>query len=139
MKNFKNQVLITKSNVCCPQCVSQISDNCEYYGRIYYNGEMWYNNGCQHCACDYGKVICMNVQCESTFCFKDEIMVKKKDDCCIECRKPLYCDVGNGLKIKVRFEFLHDFFSNYRIYLLALASAFLLAGKRILASSWFGI
>lgn len=93
---MKNEILVTKSNRCCPQCESQMSENCEYYGRIHYNGEMWYTSGCQHCACNSGRVLCMNVQCESTFCLKDEIMVKKKDECCISCRKPMYCAVPDG-------------------------------------------
>lgn len=70
--------MVRKSNRCCAQCESQMSENCEYYGKMHYNGEMWYTSGCQHCACSSGRVICMNVQCESTFCLKDEIMVKKK-------------------------------------------------------------
>jgi hypothetical protein len=89
----KNEILIYKSNRCCPQCVSQVSDNCEYYGEMHYNGEMWYNSGCQHCACDYGKVVCVHVECESKFCLRDEIMVKKKDDCCVECRQAKHCSV----------------------------------------------
>ena len=93
--------MISKSNDCCPQCVSQVSENCEYNGRMHYNGDMWYNNGCEHCACDFGKVVCMSVQCESQFCLKDEIMVKKKDECCIQCRKPTYCTINENLKIKV--------------------------------------
>lgn len=101
---FKNEILVKKSNKCCAQCEPEINENCEYYGKIHYNGEMWYTSGCQHCACDYGRVICMNVQCESQFCLKDEIMVKKKDQCCVYCRKPMYCHVndtnGNELSIK---------------------------------------
>lgn len=73
-----------------------MSENCEYFGRIHYNGEMWYTQGCQHCACNSGRVICMNVQCESQFCLRDEIMVKKKDECCISCRKPAMCTLDDG-------------------------------------------
>lgn len=42
----------------------------------------------------------MSVQCESQFCLHDEIMVRKKDDCCIQCRKPTYCTINSGLQIK---------------------------------------
>ena len=61
---------------------------------------MWYNNGCEHCACDFGKVVCMSVQCESQFCLRDEIIVRKKDDCCIQCRKPTYCVIDQTLTIR---------------------------------------
>ena len=94
---------MTKSHRCCPRCESQMSENCEYFGRIHYNGEMWYTQGCQHCACNSGRVICMNVQCQSQFCLRDEIMVRKKDECCISCRKPAVCrlDHDNKTLIKV--------------------------------------
>lgn len=78
-----------------------MSENCEYHGKLYYNGEMWYTNGCQHCVCVSGRVICMNVECESKFCLKNEIMVKKKDDCCVTCRKPKICTINNIIQIKV--------------------------------------
>ena len=64
---------------------------------------MWYNSGCQHCACNHGQISCMNIQCESNFCLKDEILVKKKDDCCIECRKPKICSINEYLTIKVTY------------------------------------
>ena len=92
---------MSKPNKCCPQCVSRLSENCEYFGKTYYSGEMWYKNGCQHCSCDYGKVSCTNIECESKFCMKDEIMVKRKDDCCVECRKPIYCETDTNERIKV--------------------------------------
>lgn len=78
-----------------------MSDNCDYYGRLYYNGEMWYTKDCQHCACSYGRVVCMNVECESTFCLKDEIMVQKKENfCCLECRAQATCQINSTYSIK---------------------------------------
>lgn len=94
--------MITESNNCCPKCVSKVSESCDYYGHIHYNGEMWYNSGCQHCACNLGKIVCINIQCESNFCLKDEILVRKKDDCCIECRKSTVCSINENLRIKVK-------------------------------------
>jgi hypothetical protein len=83
-----------------------MSENCEYYGRIYYNGEMWQaQDTCEHCACNFGQVTCMNIQCESKFCMSDEIMISKKDECCIRCRKLEECIIvnqsGKMNKIKV--------------------------------------
>lgn len=80
--------------------MSKLSNSCEYYGKLHYHGEMWYNNGCQHCACTYGKIFCMNVQCESNFCLKDEIPVRKKDDCCIKCRKATKCSIDENFTIR---------------------------------------
>ena len=92
-----DEILVSKSNRCCPECESKMnSDNCEYYGRNYMNGEIWYTKNCQHCACNGGKVTCMNVECESKFCLKNEIMVRKKNDCCMQCRKPMTCHVSEG-------------------------------------------
>jgi hypothetical protein len=68
---------------------------------VYYNGDIWSMNSCQYCACDYGRVICHNVQCEAKFCMNDEIMVKRKDQCCMQCRKPIYCDIDGNNKVKV--------------------------------------
>lgn len=42
----------------------------------------------------------MNVECESKFCLKDEIMVKKKNDCCIQCRKPMFCTAEDNTIVK---------------------------------------
>lgn len=105
---FKNEILVTKSNRCCPQCESQMSENCEYFGRIHYNGEMWYTQGCQHCACTSGRVICMNVQCESQFCLRDEIMVKKKDECCIACRRPATCRLDDRSQTLIKVSHYHS-------------------------------
>ena len=103
VKCAKDEVFVSKPNKCCPQCVSKLTENCEYFGKTYYSGEMWYKSGCQHCSCDYGKVSCTNIECESKFCMKDEIMVKRKDDCCVECRKPIVCEIDQlKLKIKVK-------------------------------------
>ncbi|CAF0709358.1 unnamed protein product [Brachionus calyciflorus] len=96
----KNELLVTRSNRCCAQCESQMNENCDYYGKLHYNGEMWYTKGCQHCSCVSGRVICMNVQCESTFCLKDEIIVQKKDECCITCRKPKSCKINELIEIQ---------------------------------------
>ena len=91
----KDEILVSKSNRCCPECESKLNnDNCEYYGRNYLNGEIWYTKNCQNCACNSGKVTCMNVECESKFCLKNEIVVRKKNDCCMQCRKPLSCFVN---------------------------------------------
>ena len=81
-----------------------MSDNCDYHGRLYYNSEMWYSQDCQHCACSYGRVLCMNVECESTFCLKDEVVVRHKDSCCIECRQPTQCRLllSNSSEMKIR-------------------------------------
>jgi hypothetical protein len=93
-------MLISKSHECCPKCVPKKEENCEYFGKTYYNGDIWYMNGCQHCACDYGRVLCSIVECESKFCLKDEIIVKKNEGCCVECRKPMYCQVDKTTRIK---------------------------------------
>jgi hypothetical protein len=95
-----DEMLISKNNQCCPKCVPKTEENCEYFGKTYYNGDIWYMNGCQHCACDYGRVLCSTVECESKFCLRDEIMVKKKDECCVECRKPMYCQIEKTKRIK---------------------------------------
>jgi hypothetical protein len=91
--------MITESDRCCPRCVSKLSESCDYYGRIHYNNEMWYN-GCQHCSCNSGKIQCMQIQCESNFCLKDEIQVKTKNNCCLECRKATSCSINHKFQIK---------------------------------------
>ena len=105
LKCAQDEILVSKSNRCCPECESRrLSDNCEYYGKSYLNGEMWYTKKCQHCACNAGKVTCMSVECESKFCLKSEIMVRKKNDCCMECRKPIECRIDEeGLVLQVIF------------------------------------
>ena len=80
--------------------MSKLSESCDYYGKIHYHGEMWYNSGCQHCACNHGKIVCMNVQCESNFCLNDEILVRKKDECCMECRKATQCSINENFSIR---------------------------------------
>ncbi len=55
----------------------------------------------------------MNVQCESSFCLKDEIMVKRKDECCLSCRKPINCKINQHLEIKVT-----NFFYNLKKFFL---------------------
>lgn len=98
-----NETQVSLPGKCCTKCVSKIhTDNCEYFGRIYYNGDIWSSSSssCQYCACDYGKIICNSIQCEAKFCMNDEIMVKSKDGCCVECRKPIWCDVNDGLRVK---------------------------------------
>jgi len=105
IKCASNEILVSKSNRCCPECESKrLIDNCEYYGKSYLNGEIWYTKNCQHCACNRGKVSCMNVECESKFCMKNEILVRKKNDCCMECRQPIVCHVKEeNLILQVNF------------------------------------
>jgi hypothetical protein len=80
-------------------------DNCDYHGRLYYNGEVWYSAACHHCACSYGRVICTRIECEATFCLSNEILVRKKkvgqnhQECCVECRAPVSCQVNSTFSL----------------------------------------
>jgi hypothetical protein len=85
-----------------------MTENCDYYGDLYYNGQTWHSKfDCQQCACSYGRVVCSNIECESTFCLKNEILVRKKDNCCLECRPLGTCTINSTYSI-IENEFWTD-------------------------------
>ena len=124
-------LLVAKSDRCCAECevwstseddASSSSTVCRVESNdeddenatllIRYHGEMWPSTerACEYCACQFGRVECMRVQCASAFCLSDEIEEESRGEdtattsCCVSCRAPRHCEsaAANGTLLVVR-------------------------------------
>lgn len=64
-----------------------LDPKCYHSGRFYDEGEQWKNGmeTCSMCACIYGRVKCDKYECPPVKCGHDEILIKRKDECCSSC------------------------------------------------------
>ncbi|KAJ8404524.1 hypothetical protein AAFF_G00337910 [Aldrovandia affinis] len=68
---------------CCEQCVSS-RRSCLHDSVAHYHGETW-SAGCQFCVCEWGQVLCRQVECGRVECAWGEELVHLPGKCCPEC------------------------------------------------------
>ncbi|XP_067131538.1 extracellular matrix organizing protein FRAS1-like isoform X3 [Centruroides vittatus] len=78
------QILRQINDDCCPSCVSS-EEHCSFGNKTYYNGNLWYNNDCEYCACNKGSIECKKAVCEISTCSEGKKLIHQKGKCCPEC------------------------------------------------------
>ncbi|KAL4240405.1 Extracellular matrix protein fras1 [Mactra antiquata] len=82
---FKEEVLVHKSDTCCPQCI--IPPSCQFAGQIYQDGERWTSDDCTICVCESGIIRCFTKHCPT--CDNNMKSIALPGDCCT-CKKGWY-------------------------------------------------